>query len=58
MQQHSEREVLRDAAILQIIAGELGAGRAPEPDRLAEMARALNAMASGMLADGGRSANA
>lgn len=58
MQQHSEHDSLRNAAILQIIAGELGANRKLAPGRLAELARALNAMASVMIADGNRSGNA
>jgi hypothetical protein len=46
----NERQILRHAAILQVIAGELHADDSPNHDRLNELARALNVVASAMLA--------
>jgi len=49
MGQAKQHNVLRDAALLQLIAGELGEGRIPAPRRLAELAQAIDAVAAGML---------
>jgi hypothetical protein len=51
----NDRQTLRNAAILQVIAGELHADNGLDHDRLAELARALNVVASTMLAGQARS---
>lgn len=52
-----ERQVLRDAAILQVIAGELGRDQLLDRVRLDEFARALNSVASGLIAGQARAEN-